>query len=97
MLDPRSPIALALAAIGAAFHVDPLVAGWALALDWTSRATTTLDAEQRAAVRRLALALGDGDLRAATAAARWITDPAGARAAALREQLEARALDEAAS
>jgi len=67
--------------------------GWALALAWTSRATTELAGEQRAAVRRLALALDAGDTLAADRAARWITDPAGAMEAALRDLRDGHALD----
>lgn len=53
---------------------DPHATGWTLALDWTSRATTTLGPAERAAVRRLAVALSVGDLDGAA----WVAREAAA-------------------
>lgn len=72
---------------------DPHATGWTLALDWTSRATTTLGPAERAAVRRLAVALSVGDLDGADRAAQWVLDPQAAERSAERARRDGALLD----
>jgi len=72
---------------------DDYATGWLLAIQWTNTITTTLGSYQRAAVRRLALSLGAGDVDGAERAALWITDPDRAMERALRDQRDGACLD----
>ncbi len=62
-------------------HDDDDAAAWALAI----RSLDSYCSYERTAMRGLALALLTGDAPRALRAARWLTDPADAMAAALAE------------